>query len=156
MFEQQVEQFVHGISPAKCTPMSREMPFQPMGPRPKVASEAEVQAMLAKLNARQAGPKVPETGVNQPSEPIKTDIPPVATVLAWEKPVRNADGTGHVKTKDGRYCVCKVQLNGRMTYELWSTLPTWQFQMAVGLESFEKAKEAAEAHARKDPARVAA
>jgi hypothetical protein len=138
--------------------MSREMPYNPMGPRPKVASEAEVQAMLAKLKARQEAParETQETGAKTSLEPAKTDIPPVARCLEWDKPVRNKDGTGHVKTTNGRYCVCKVQLNGRMTYELWSLLPTWQFQMEVGLESFEKAKEMAETHARKDPTRVAA
>lgn len=130
------------------------MPYSPMGPRPKVASEAEIQAMLAKLKDRRCPPVSP--AVETPSAPQKPDVSQVASLLSWGKPTRNSDGTGSVKTTDGRYCVCKVQINGRMTYELWSTLPTWQFQMAVGLESFEKAKEAAEAHARKDPARAAA
>lgn len=136
--------------------MGRQMSYVPMGPRPKIASEAEVQAMLAKMKARN-GPPVANNSVQalavveSPAKP-----PEEAPLLTWEQPVRNEDGTGYCRSSDQRYSVCKVRIKGVVTYELWSLLPCWHAQVAVGKASFEECRLLAEECARKDPMRAKA
>lgn len=78
-----------------------------------------------------------------------------AKLLTWEYPTAVATA---VMTTCKRYSCSKVTVGGARSYELWTLAPggPWFRQLATRLESFEKAKEIAEEHARKDPARAAA
>lgn len=111
--------------------------YQPMHEPKKVVTQSDMQAILerhAKRTTPQKPPKVVE------------DHPPARLLptLEWEKPAKGATG---VRTVCGRYSCSKVSVNGKLTYEVWRLVPDhWFRQIAVGLESFEKAKEAANHH----------
>ena len=81
------------------------------------ANEAEVQAMLERMQRRikvngGAGRTIVAQGTS--SIPAAASAP-AATALIWEKAIRNADGTGYVRS--GPYTVSKSFVNGVATYQ---------------------------------------
>jgi hypothetical protein len=138
VFEQQGEKFFHGRDPsANCAPMSRQIPYQPMGPPRKEVSIEQMQAILAK----RTGSKV-ELQTQTVAQPPKAELPK----LEWEKPTSRDQMA--LMTKCGRYSCCKIVLNQRVTYECWALVPgVWFTQIAIGLPSFDAAKAVAQKHA---------
>lgn len=97
-----------------------------------VASDAEVQAMLARLKRRvESKVTINPSGVAQ--------SPQAKSKLEWEKPVAGATG---VKTKCGRYSCSKVTVNGKVNYELWRLVPggTWFVPINQKLDNFMQAQ----------------
>jgi len=123
--------------------MSREMPYQPMKGPQKEVSQADMLAILEKHAKRTSHASLAKVeAVVENTSPAR-----VLPSLEWEKPAKGATG---VKTTCGRYSCSKVTVSGKTTYEVWRLVPDhWFRQIAIGLESFEKAQEAANAHLRK-------
>lgn len=135
------------------------MPYRPFRETP-VASDAEVQAMLARLK-RRIGDKVTVNGGSRVDECPGSSLtspdgakpsltpstnpsgaaqsPKEKSVLEWEKPVAGATG---VKTKCGRYSCSKVTVNGKVNYELWRLVPGggWFAPLNQRLDNFMQAQ----------------
>ena len=99
-----------------------------------IASEAEVQAMLARLRRRGA-----EKATVNPSG--ATQSPKEKSALQWEKPQKGSTG---VRTKCGRYSCCKVVVSGKLHYELWklagATGAFTRLDRGSGLDNFLQAQ----------------
>lgn len=116
--------------------MGREMPYSPMGQRKEVP-ESRMQEILAKHAQRLHLPP-PKTQVVVENTPA----PGMQPNLEWSKPEKGATA---VRTVCGRYSCSKVTISGKQTYEVWRLVPDhWFKQIAVGLDSFESAKRAAD------------
>lgn len=114
--------------------MSRHTPYQPMHHTPQ-ASEAEIQAMLARLKRKSESRE-------SVKPPEAAQSPQAKSLLEWERPVKGATG---VRTKCGRYACAKVTVNGTTSYELSYYVPGhWFLSLAVGLPAFEDAKRLAQ------------
>jgi hypothetical protein len=114
--------------------------YQPMHPPRKEVSMERMQEILRK----HAEPtlKVSRETIPETTQPPK----PVAPPLEWERP-KSRDQMA-LMTKCGRYTCCKIVLNKRVTYECWALVPgVWFTQVAIGLPSFDAAKEIAQKHA---------
>ncbi len=126
------------------------------------ATEAQVQAMQAKLKARigqvQGSGMAPREAHNlertgsipapATNLPQAGQSPKAKSKLEWEKPVAGATG---VKTKCGRYSCCKVTVNDKTHYELWRTVPdgSWRTPINQHLDNFLQAQELARQDAEK-------
>jgi hypothetical protein len=106
--------------------------YAPMEPQ-KLATEAEIEAMRAKLAARSAAlPLAP------PSEAVRS--PKEKSALKWLKPTSKLDTA--VKTECGTYSCAKVVVMGISYYELWQLIPERK-QLAKRLDNFLQAQELA-------------
>jgi hypothetical protein len=94
------------------------------------STEAQVEAMNAKLQARSAPSSIKRSEAGQ-SPKEKSEVK-----LEWERIALDAK-----KTKCGCYSCCKVTVNGKTTYELWKHVPGEKMFTLIGpgLESFDKA-----------------
>jgi hypothetical protein len=113
------------------------------GRPPDLATEAEVQAMNAKLAKR-----VKEVGnpalVSSPRAPQS-----LPAKLEWERAAKDSTA---VKTLCGRYSCAKLIVLGKTTYELWKLLPGWPAkQLHKGLDNFLQAQVLAQQDADKHP-----
>ncbi len=121
-------------------------------PDPKPVSQTTPEQMAEKLakRCREVEEKrrvQPESQSPRGVEPLVGADPP-PRLLTWCKPERGASG---VRTSCGRYSCAKVTAKGITTYELWVLAPggSWFRQLAHGLDSYAKAQDLAEQHARK-------
>ena len=112
--------------------MSVVHPYQPMVPQ-KLATEADVDAMHAKLAARSASIPLasPSAAVQSPKE---------KSALKWAKPTSTTATA--VKTECGTYSCAKVTVMGINYYELWQLIPERK-QLARRLDNFLQAQELA-------------
>lgn len=83
---------------------------------------------VAQMNARLAertGTVMEQRGDLPCQVPTAADSPPTAapTVLAWNDPVKNPDGSGHQTSIGGMWSVARVRTNGEWRYEAWKRLP---------------------------------
>ena len=106
--------------------------YAPMVPQ-KLATEAEIEAMRAKLAARSAALPLasPSAAAESPKE---------KSVLKWLKPTSKLDTA--VKTECGTYSCAKVVVMGISYYELWQLTPERK-QLAKRLDNFLQAQELA-------------
>lgn len=112
--------------------MSTATPYVPFD-RPKVASEAEIQRMLARMKEgpRAAAPPPPVTADDRRSPPL--------SAIDWDKPVRRADGTGYCLSKCGGWSVTKVSVAGQFKYQAWRIRQEWKFCLGTK-DTFDGAK----------------
>lgn len=112
---------------------------------PDLATEAQVQAMNAKLAARV---KQAPTPIAQPLQAAQSPQAKSVVKLEWERPTKEAMA---IKTKCGRYSCCKVVVMGKTSYELWKLVPggDWFTQLNKGLDNFLQAQELARQDAQK-------
>jgi hypothetical protein len=124
--------------------------MRPTGRKPKKdwtrtpEEEAIYQRMQAKCQARAKKEVMPYARI--PGDQVTVGVASTENTpqLTWEKPTEGATG---LMTTCKRYSCAKVTIFNRTTYELWVLVPgVWYRQLAVGLESFSKAKELAEKH----------
>jgi hypothetical protein len=71
---------------------------------------------------------------------------PAALGLEWMEPVKHGDGSGYQLSTCGRYSVAKTRNNGEWLYQAFIRLPSPR-PLATE-KTAQKAREAAEAHAR--------
>lgn len=112
----------------------------------KLAEEADVQAMHAKLAKRSGsvtGNAVEKREDVKPPDAAQSLKAKDVINLEWETPV---EGAMAIKTKCGRYSVAKIVVNGKTSYELWKFVPSaiWFHQLAIKLPSFKEARRLAE------------
>ena len=103
--------------------------------------------MHAKLKAR-----IPTTTpTSQPSG--AGESPQAKSALVWNRPTTKVDTA--VKTNCGRYCCCKVTVQGKTHYELWKLAPGagWfnRIDKGSGLDNFLQAQVLAQQDADKSP-----
>jgi hypothetical protein len=115
-----------------------------MGPRPKLADETEVSAMLEKL-ARRA-----KTTVQVSQEPPEMKSRP--PLLQWLKPERSSDGSVHVASACGRFRIERNETNGKRTYFAMTFAPEFRHEIGRG-NSADEAKAICETEARRATAR---
>jgi hypothetical protein len=81
------------------------MPYQPMGPRPAPAGDAEVARMMSKLTARAH---------------IAVQLEPKKEPLKWRNPVKTGPhGTGYMLSECGRFSIVKTMHELGFTYSAW-------------------------------------
>lgn len=146
MLQQQFDQGKHARNVSKVHAMSREIPYQPMKGPQKQVSQTDMLAILEKHAQRTGIP------VSQPKAQTVVEDPPASGVqsgLQWNKPEKGATG---VRTVCGRYSCSKVTCNGKQTYEVWRLVPNhWFKPIAIGLDSFEAGKRAADEDLKQTP-----
>ncbi len=104
MLQQQVKEGVHSgyTHQQSIFPMSRPLPYQPMGPRPAPAGDADVARMMEKLAARAHA--APQSEVKK--EPLQ-----------WQIPVKTgAHGSGYMLSVCGGFSVVKTMHELGFTY----------------------------------------
>lgn len=106
------------------------------------ATEAQVQAMNAKLAAR--AKQIPFSAFSVSHASNAAQSPKEKADLKWEKVVPGAVSR---KTECGRYCCSTVTTEGKTTYELWKANPSPGaspiVRMHHGLDNFLQAQELA-------------
>ena len=135
------------------------IPYCPMGPSRKEVSVERMNEILAKRTGainkdsniktervvQAESANVDERVINRDSAMTEErSLQP--EVLQWEIPKSDS----HVVTTTcGRYTCSKVWVMGKVQYEIWRLASdgNWFHPVAMQLESFQKAKEAAQKHA---------
>jgi hypothetical protein len=131
--------------------MSKIQPYSPIHPPHKEVSQARMREILAKHSPNAAqSPKAKEAQSVWPSaskDPAPEPPPPRSREpLQWQKP--EAGSTG-VRTVCEWYSCCKVMLDGKWNYEVWTREPLTggMKNLAMGLASFEAGRAIAQADA---------
>lgn len=125
-----------------------QAPYSPMRPAQKHVSHDRMQEILQKRAG--ASPKAKEAQQAWPtaSKDNGPEPPPprVRGPLQWQRPEPGSTG---VRTVCEWYSCCKVMLDGKWVYEVWTREPLTggMKQLALGLASFEEGKKVAQADA---------
>lgn len=94
--------------------MSRLIPYQPMHPPRKEVSFERMQEILDKHTKG----VLSDTGRETTQSPVALDQARTAR-LEWDKPIRNRDGTGYMRTKCGKYGIDKAFVGGVPVYNAY-------------------------------------
>lgn len=121
--------------------MSVKHGYQPMHPPHKPVSHDRMQEILRK-HAKAEVKAWPSASESAPPPPP----PRPKTILQWQKPEPGATG---VRTVCEWYSCCKVMLDGKWVYEVWTREPltSGMKNLAMGLASFEEGQKIAQADA---------
>lgn len=122
--------------------------YLPMRQAP-IASEAEIEAMQSKLDARVKSQSARD-GISEGRVASATvQHPKTVAILEWEKP-KSKDATG-LYTTCKRYSCAKVTVNGKTSYELFKLVPGggWFRSLNAGLDNFLQVQKLAQIDAEK-------